>query len=185
MTELTLLIKKRSHIKAKVTRLKTFLDFCVENKETAAEIGIRLEKVDEIFNDYEIVQTKIEELNDEQSNNRASFETSFYGAVVLGKSLMDKHTKVNPQSQADGTSTVDHQGQTSNSASYLPKIDIPKFDGSWEKWLTFRDTNGTLVHEKGSLKNIEKLHYLKWALTGEALSLIDSLEVTGDNYEVA
>lgn len=67
----------------------------------------------------------------------------------------------------------------------MPTIDIPKFDGSWEKWLPFKDTFTSMVHNNQTLPVIDKLHYLRWALVGDAHKLIDSLEITAENYETA
>ncbi|XP_011878133.1 PREDICTED: uncharacterized protein LOC105567678, partial [Vollenhovia emeryi] len=67
----------------------------------------------------------------------------------------------------------------------LPTIEIPKFDGSWEKWLPFRDTFSSMLHGNDTLPHIDKLHYLRWALVGDAHKLIESLEVIGDNYLIA
>lgn len=64
----------------------------------------------------------------------------------------------------------------------LPTIELPKFDGSWEKWLPFRDTFSSMVHSNNSLPEIDKLHYLRWALVGDAYKLVESLEVINKNY---
>ena len=74
MTEL--LVKKRSFIKAKATRFKTFLDSCGQDGDKVIEIVSRLEKFELVWNEYEEVQTKIEELDEEQSKDREIFENS-------------------------------------------------------------------------------------------------------------
>lgn len=66
----------------------------------------------------------------------------------------------------------------------LPTIEIPKFDGNWEK-LPFRVTFISMVHDSATLPAIDKLHYLRWALIRDAYKLIEALEVTSENYTIA
>nr|XP_012233615.1 PREDICTED: uncharacterized protein LOC105678681 [Linepithema humile] len=67
----------------------------------------------------------------------------------------------------------------------LPTIEIPKFDGRWEEWLPFRDTFTSMIHDNEALPAIDKLHYLRWSLVGDAYKLIESLEVINENYQIA
>lgn len=50
----------------------------------------------------------------------------------------------------------------------LPKIVIPIFSGNYSEWVTFKDLFESLVHNNKSINDVEKLHYLKGYLTGEA-----------------
>lgn len=43
----------------------------------------------------------------------------------------------------------------------------------------------SLIASNDALPNVQKLHYLRSALTGEAAKVINSLEITNDNYAVA
>ncbi|XP_048485432.1 uncharacterized protein LOC125490391 [Plutella xylostella] len=62
---------------------------------------------------------------------------------------------------------------------------MPTFDGSFERWLEFRDTFSSLVHNSTDITNIQKFHYLKSSLKGSAALIIDALEFSSDNYNVA
>ncbi|XP_065078747.1 uncharacterized protein LOC135701754 [Ochlerotatus camptorhynchus] len=62
---------------------------------------------------------------------------------------------------------------------------LQSFDGSINDWLSFRDLYTSLIHEKPDLPDVEKLHYLKGCLAGEAKALIDPLRITKDNHQVA
>jgi len=66
----------------------------------------------------------------------------------------------------------------------LPKINIPKFDGSYAKWPTFSDLFRKVVHEQ-PISSIQKMWYLKTNLTGEAEQLIRHLSLTESNYTTA
>jgi len=182
-----ILIKKRSHIKAKLTRFITFLSECNENEEKRQETAARLEKVETIWKEFDEVQTELEDINEAelQSQERDSFENKFYQAVTRAKNI----TSAIQASNAHPERIAQIANQPINiiqpNKLRLPTIDIPKFDGSWEKWLPFRDTFTLMVHDNAVLAPIDKLHYLRWSLIGEAHKLVESLEVTSHNYQIA
>lgn len=64
----------------------------------------------------------------------------------------------------------------------LPKISIPLFSGSYSQWISFRDLFTSLVHNNKHLDDVQKLHYLKGHLTGEAEQLLRHIPITADNY---
>lgn len=65
----------------------------------------------------------------------------------------------------------------------LPKITIPTFSGRYTEWIGFRDLFVSLIHSNKDLDNVQKLHYLKGHLTGEAEQLLRHIAITNDNYE--
>lgn len=64
----------------------------------------------------------------------------------------------------------------------LPNIQLPPFSGNYEEWPTFKDLYVSLIHECTTLSEVEKLHYLKTSISGEAASLLKHVQVTGANY---
>ncbi|XP_025420894.1 uncharacterized protein LOC112690996 [Sipha flava] len=67
----------------------------------------------------------------------------------------------------------------------LPKIELPKFDGSLINWFTFRDMFTSLVYENRSITDVERFHYLVSCLSGSALNIVKSVPLTSDNYAIA
>jgi len=67
----------------------------------------------------------------------------------------------------------------------LPIISIPTFSGNITDWTSFIELFTALIVEDDGLSNIEKFMYLKTYLKGEALKLIESLELTNNNFVVA
>ncbi|XP_029178147.1 uncharacterized protein LOC114945957 [Nylanderia fulva] len=67
----------------------------------------------------------------------------------------------------------------------LPKVTLPVFDGSFDKWESFRDRFQSMIIEEKSLSNVQKLHHLFSCLKGEALTAIKHLTITSDNFAVA
>ena len=66
----------------------------------------------------------------------------------------------------------------------LPKISIPVFSGLYTEWTTFRDLFVSLIHKNESLDQVQKLHYLKSYLSGEAEKLLRHVAITASNYEM-
>ncbi|KYM98105.1 hypothetical protein ALC62_11198 [Cyphomyrmex costatus] len=67
----------------------------------------------------------------------------------------------------------------------LPPINLPTFDGLYDRWPNFRDTFRTVIDENSNLTDIKKLYYLKLALKGVAAEILESMELSADNYDVA
>lgn len=66
------------------------------------------------------------------------------------------------------TSKLTNVEDTSNYFVKLPEISVPKFTGRYLEWTSFRDLFTSLIHNNSKLDNVQKLHYLKSHLLGEA-----------------
>lgn len=88
--------------------------------------------------------------------------------------------------QAGGNSSV-VTANASTPAGHvrLPKIELPKFDGNLQKWLNFKDLFDTCIIKEASLSNVERLHYLKACLHGDAEHLLRNISVTEHNFTIA
>lgn len=67
----------------------------------------------------------------------------------------------------------------------LPVIEMMTFNGEYDKWLEFRDTYQSLIHENAKLADIQKYHYLRAYLGPNILEIIASLEFSASNYQGA
>ncbi|XP_050671207.1 uncharacterized protein LOC126969704 [Leptidea sinapis] len=67
----------------------------------------------------------------------------------------------------------------------LPPISIPQFSGDYSQWMSFRDLFRSLIHNDDRLTKIEKHHYLKSSLSGEAEQLLKNYSLTEANYDDA
>lgn len=64
----------------------------------------------------------------------------------------------------------------------LPRINLPTFSGNYSEWTSFHDLFLSLIHHNSSLQGVQKLHYLKASLSGEAEALLRHVPVTETNY---
>lgn len=69
--------------------------------------------------------------------------------------------------------------------SALPRINLPRFSGDYYAWGTFRDLFTSLIRHNVELSNVEKMHYLRSSLTGEASRLVSNLSLSGDHFMLA
>ena len=67
----------------------------------------------------------------------------------------------------------------------LPKYTVEDYYGDPKKWRTFRDSFNVAVMKDDELSDVEKFHYLRGYLKGEALLAIEGLEVTNENFQEA
>ncbi|GJQ88211.1 hypothetical protein Trydic_g13203 [Trypoxylus dichotomus] len=139
----------------------------------------RLEGVRNLSLPFSDIQDEIELLTDDEESQekaREFFENTYYRILGTARHLSKQHT-VNSLPAIT-------QHNTTNSIT-LPKINFPKFNGAYQEWYSFRNTFKSLIHNSESLSNIQKFHYLRMSLTNEAWHIIQSLEVTEDNYAIA
>jgi hypothetical protein len=72
----------------------------------------------------------------------------------------------------------------SSSHTGLPKLELPKFDGSFLEWRPFYDQFVAAVDHR-DIPDVHKFTYLKASLTGDASRSLAGLPLTADNYLAA
>lgn len=143
----------------------------------------------------------------EELNNRETFLDFYYSLISQAKSIILRSKQVGSDSN-DGMSNVSqdlrqnsvNSGQVNsvnldqlnslnlsqiNSQIKLPTIQLPNFKGSYENWLEFHDTFDSLIHKNASINSIQKFHYHRASLSGEAAQVVSSLETLAANYDIA
>ncbi|XP_055633006.1 uncharacterized protein LOC129773424 [Toxorhynchites rutilus septentrionalis] len=180
-------VKKRERIIASLKRHAQFLEDFDPNTHTG-EVQSRLDKIEAKFEEFEEVQEDIAELDErgayEEDCNKAysEFEKLYYGLRAALQEKLPRETEV-----PDLNSTIGRNGHTvgAHTGVQLPQISLPEFNGDYKGWLSFKSTYVSLIHVSGELSDVQKFHYLKSALKGEAAKLIESLALTNDNYPIA
>ncbi|XP_024890294.1 uncharacterized protein LOC112466438 [Temnothorax curvispinosus] len=139
-----------------------------------------------LWDEYNDVQTKLEMLNEAEAIDRDSFETAYFDLSAKMRDLL-RASSATPTVAASlpGTSANNSGLSEPFSTIRLPKIDIPKFSGKYDEWFPFRDSFISIIHTNPTLRDINRLQYLRAALSGDAISVLSSLEISDANYEVA
>ncbi|XP_022182693.1 uncharacterized protein LOC111042409 [Myzus persicae] len=65
----------------------------------------------------------------------------------------------------------------------LPPIATPKFSGDWQQWTSFIDSFNAMFHNNQSLAPVQRFHYLKSCLEGQASDVV--IPTTNENYQQA
>jgi hypothetical protein len=72
-----------------------------------------------------------------------------------------------------------------NPAVKLPNIHLPTFSCVFTERITFRDSYNAFINYNRDLSDIQKFHYLRSSLKSDALSTIEHLTLSNDNYQAA
>ncbi|CAH1977613.1 unnamed protein product [Acanthoscelides obtectus] len=127
---------------------------------------------------------------DEQIAEREVVENYFDRYLGLAKSI------INDKSEEKSGNSANSVPSTASSARArgegivqidvrLPKIELPKYSGDANSWVEFREIYNSLIHENESITDIQKFHYLKAALQGDAVNSIQCIDFTAANYKNA
>lgn len=95
------------------------------------------------------------------------------------ESLEDFHP---PSRSAD---TLMANSTFTNYRHTLARITLPQFTGNYHSWRSFYNIFSSMVIHNQELSEVERMHYLKNCLSGEATRLIESLPVSGDTFSIA
>lgn len=179
-----LLKKQRGAVKCRLTLFEKYFNKLLEggrlSSEQTVELQLRYIALTELFKEYNSIQVEIENIVDEcdllpHLEYREQFESSYYHVLAATKQLLrDENKDIGPQTFSNNPVSIK-----------LPEIKLPIFDGSYDRWLEFRNSYKTMIHSRNDLDSIQKFHYLKSSLSGSALQVISALEFTAPNYFIA
>ncbi|KYN12196.1 hypothetical protein ALC57_15647, partial [Trachymyrmex cornetzi] len=146
-----------------------------------AQLEERKLKLNHYWLEYCNVQSQLEMLVEDESNDRATFEDAYFGLSAKIRELLVVRSPSNRSIVSPSPSNV-LETRESTLHVRLPKISLTTFSG---KWFPFFDAFNSIIHSNTSIGNIQKLQYLRTSLSGEAADVISSLEISDLNYEVA
>lgn len=162
------------------------------------EIEGRVLKANSVINEFYEAQDAIEEEGKgeddvEELKNREEFENEFFAVMAHAQEILTRGQAREPvnqniQSQHNDTGMISRFQASVVSPKplgvKLPTIALPKFNGEFESWLGFRDTFKSLIHDNRSIGDVQKFHYLKASVVGEAEEVIGSIELSDTNYAI-
>lgn len=191
-SELKKLQYKRRTLKGQLTRFKNSLGaIALEPEPDLIQLEFRLAKLEPLLDNFNEVQSEIEMLDSgtpDEVNElaRQEFEDFYFKISSEAKALICNNSRgPPPAANAQSESSESNQSNSHNTNIKLPPITLPTFDGNYEQWLFFRDTFESLIHKDESIPIINKFHYLRLSLKGQAAQLLTSLECSASNYQVA
>ncbi|XP_055522628.1 uncharacterized protein LOC129716819 [Wyeomyia smithii] len=195
------MIKIERGLDDSLSNLDQFVSGFDKNRDQP-KISSRLDRLETLFSEFRTNRAKIESRQEQDLNlksdtsdpkgkqvkldvdaanksNRLSFENRYFDLKDFLLSHPAKPTAV------AAPSPVSVPCQPLASRIHLPVFKIPSFDGSVKDWLSFRDAFQSMIDKEPSLTAFDKFNYLLTVLTKDARTLVESIEVTAANYEVA
>lgn len=169
-----LLKHQRSYIKGRITHFNNIIK---AQTLTLPQLQAIQNNILQLQSKFHKVQSGLEELDatELESNEREFFDNSY---CELDAALITLIRKVEDQNEPKFLNAP--------TQCRLPEIELPKFDGKYSSWITFKDEFLNLVHENRDLDQIDKFRYLVSCIRdGTAYSIIEFLPRTRVNYEVA
>lgn len=146
------------------------------------DLQSRLKELFENWEKFKDIQDEIEGIcNNEQELNiqfslRSQAEEYYYFSFTELQNKLDMFPLNQVPTNAAANVNYDIR---------MPRVNIPTFNSEYEHWPAFSDHFIKLVHENNSLSKVQKLHYLKSNVSGEAANLIREFSITELNYDEA
>lgn len=179
------LINKRGVVKAQLTRQQTYINSLsgTITSEIREQLNIREKKLEQLWGQFESVQSAIEGLEnqtEDQNLEREHFETDYFNILSKLKFLQKRDLL----SKTENQNAANEQANGINGIK-LPTIKLPTFDGKFSNWIEFRDSFEGLINQNTLLTKTQKLFYLKSSLKDEAATTIQDLQISENNYDIA
>lgn len=183
-----LFTQKRTSLKSQITNLSKLLD---KGKLDSATLKLRIARLTDLYHTYEDHNDELAVLEPEAGHQDkfASIQERFYSLAGKIKNILN----VASSSSADN-STLNDETRSDNTGITmpvkkqrikLPEAPLPTFNGKYENWLSFKNAFRSMIGSQTDLSNVNKLHYLKSALIGEAANKIRIFSIDGINYSNA
>ncbi|XP_076384310.1 uncharacterized protein LOC143262388 [Megalopta genalis] len=178
--------QNRSYFKAQITSLSKFVESFTESKRESIKLQERITRIRSLFQkfndnqdelgilteDYDVVELEREEISN-------AYDEALAAALELQESL-----SIKPNGNDENVNLYEPKITANKISVNLPNINLPKFDGRIEKWVTFRDAFLSMIDSDKGLSKIQKLTYLTLSLTGEAKESIEAFTISEENYDV-
>lgn len=195
--EIDSLVKKREKYYARLQALYDVGKKCIQlaqqkqsfNTEFDSFVS-RYQRLEDDYSVFEQTSDSISLLNSqvdegdrvEVHSASMSYDDLYFNVKTIGRKLnIDKHLQqTKTDLSADKQSPV-HSPQVAR----LPKLEIEPFDGTLSAWPNFYALFTSMIHKNQSLSKSEKLTYLRSLLKSHALSLIETLVICDENYDIA
>lgn len=180
--------QKKKVTKAGLTRIENFINSIDHDTVDIEKLKLRLNKLEDLWKALLEIQIELlvvdEDTTDElMEQELESYEDKYIRLKLIRERILKNRARpavIDNPDQDVGVNSV--RRRANDSHVRLPKIDLPTFSGAYEKWHPFFDIFNSLIHSNDSLNDIQRFHYLKSSLKGDAAETIASLEISNVNY---
>ncbi|XP_023318925.1 uncharacterized protein LOC111694561 [Trichogramma pretiosum] len=142
--------------------------------------NLRLANVSSLYKDYMKYNDELMSLKADHPRIDVFFEIEANYYEVATQINKMQNIIQNSSQNASNVTIIERQDMPK-----LPTVKIPTFDGSREKWLTYKNKFIALVHSRTDISNLVKHTQLESSLSGPALSKIAEFPASEENYSRA
>ncbi|XP_062714008.1 uncharacterized protein LOC134290819 [Aedes albopictus] len=201
--QLKTLSHQRGAVKGKLTRVKS----AIEHSDGAPNpnimnlhfLGLHQKTIEQSYREYNEFQNLIhalplsEERRAEQEAKYIEFETMYTDLSIRLSMLMEAATKQKEEQEAATKKNVVAVAAPPSSVTlgtampYLPPLQapLPTFDGSYERWFSFKSMFTTIMNRYPHEDPAIKLYHLRNSLVGPVAGIIDQDIVNSNDYNAA
>ncbi|KMQ82670.1 hypothetical protein RF55_22190 [Lasius niger] len=180
------LLRSQQDLQGRIARVYENLKKSGAAKITAGAVESRLKALEANWSKFETNHEALRTMYWKAVADHEYIKKDFFGLVeesflTQRGTLLDLTQSLKePIEQAEPT-----EAGASQPRRTLPRIQLPTFSGKYEEWPAFRDLFRSLITTDASVSGVERLHYLRTSVKGEAEQLIRNLPTTGDNFDRA
>nr|XP_029715673.1 uncharacterized protein LOC115259283 [Aedes albopictus] len=182
------LIRERKSLEPRLKRISDTVEKIRPEAAEEVDVQIELDALSEVWAAFCAVHKKI--LDVVKDRDSAASQQVPQSDVI--RQLADQQAeflRIMSSNMAAGSSSsaVVHSNVAASPLSdlKLPRMNMPVFSGNYMEWQSFYYLFDSLVHQNPTLKDSQKLYFLKTNLAGEAASLISHLKIEDANYQPA
>lgn len=131
----------------------------------------------------EITET-VESDDDDFESNFAKFETDYINTKANIVDLLDVVESAK-RLQNDASVLQNQSIIVSTKNVKLPKLEPPKFSGSYSEWTDFKNEFTTMIIQETDLNDIDRFRFLRSCLNGNAKLILSKMEASKENFQSA
>lgn len=183
-----ILVRKRTSLKSQITGLSNILD---KGRVDNVSLKLRMERLTALFHAFEENSDELAGLDPNKAHfaEFANVQERYYSLAARVVNILHAAGA----SEASTSWSTDEARNDNRSLATviqkrrikLPETSLPTFDGKYKGWLSFKNAFNSMIGSQSDLFDVDKLHYLKSALTGKATNKIRILAIDGTNYAKA
>uniref|UniRef100_A0A6M2DSN1 Putative bel-73 aa-i n=1 Tax=Xenopsylla cheopis TaxID=163159 RepID=A0A6M2DSN1_XENCH len=147
----------------KTKELFEIYDDAVESLQLSDPADEEIKSAHDLRMSFYVLASKLQELNQENSSNVSAHNSNIQAT----------------------TSSCCNSAINSHRPIKLPTAQIPKFDGNFENWLSFKNTFNSLIDSRRDIDDLNKFLYLRDSLTGAASNKLSLYTASAENYAKA
>jgi hypothetical protein len=198
IAKLEALKRKRTSLKARITRIQNFVSNFQSNDNDVSPLETRKTFIEQIFKEYDEVQTEIESLDlsseaiETQTQDRDEIDLKYLDVLSsiqtkIRQTTPPPHTAATANPNGSCSSANSHCSNRDQSIKLnLPTLNLKSFTGCYKEWLSFQNSFKSIIEDENNmLNNCQRFQYLRSCLSSEALRAVESLTVSSENYNVA